>query len=177
MDLDDSRRARRRDALDDALEESWLPGRHPAIGRLFTAPTQGGKPFRTDEVVKSDEIAKAAPPKPIGVKPDARFTLNAAYVATEGGTPDADDLERATWDFDKSGDYSVHDADSGAQVGEVVEIAFNRKLGEGGFDNAPENSVCAGIIWTPEAFPSAAKGEIRPRLGGPFGRFEPAVAL
>ena len=175
MDRDDDRRAGRREGLDAALGDA-PEGRHPAFGRLFTAPTLAGLKLVPGEVSKDanepEPVAKAAA-APLTVKPDSRFTLNAVYVARDGGTPSADELEQATWQFDRGGDYSVHDADSGAQVGEVVEIAFNRSQAEGGFNTAPWNSVCAGIIWTPEAFPRAAKGQIRPRLGGPFAGFAP----
>lgn len=120
-------------------------------------------------------VEKAAT-APLAVKTGSRYTLSAVYVAaSEGGHPSAEELEQATWQFDRGGDFSVHDADSGAQVGEVVEIAFNRSRAEGGFASAPENSVCVGIIWTPEAFPRAASGEIRPRLGGAFRDIDPSV--
>lgn len=146
--------------LGEAHSRNNLPPTEPAEERQSTPPL----PFEKAAAV------------PLNVKPDARYTLSAVYVASAGGTPSADELEQATWNFDRAGDFSVHDADSGAQVGEVVEITFNRSRAEGGFDTAPWNSVCVGIIWTPNAFPRAAKGEITPRLGGSFGGIAPEPA-
>jgi hypothetical protein len=191
IECDEDLASAKRAGIDAASGSGPLPGRHPAFGRLFTAPTQGGKKLVEGMFSKgADELPpaepddaralafeKAAEPSaPLAVKPKSRYTLSVVYLASEGGTPSPEELEQATWRFGQSSDFSVHDADSGAQVGEVVEITFNKARGEGGFDNAPENSVIAGIIWTPEAFPRAAAGELWPRLGGPFAGTEPRRA-
>ena len=122
--------------------------------------------FAVIKSIGAYEVSKAEEAK--------RYTLGAMYIPdridAHGEWTDADELQRAVWDYVKSNDRRIrlqHDRDTVA--GEWVEVmAFPYELtvpiktlsGLEVSHTYPANTVFLGVIWEPWAWEKVQAGEI-----------------
>lgn len=156
----------------------------PECGRIFKSPagyarhriaTGHGVPKprvenaevagRTD--AESGYVAKAS-------KPDQRYTFSILYLASTADAhsefADADALQKAAWDYFRSGDRKLRRQHGSEVVGEIVEMvswpsahvaSLTQADGTVHKQKCPAGSVYIGSVWTPEAWPSVLDGSLR----------------
>jgi hypothetical protein len=185
MERDEEDRAAKRAGIDAASGNGPLPGRHPAFGRLFTAPTQGGKKLvegmlskgaappthvAADELGPGDAVEYALVEK----ADEQRYTFGPIYMPgaldAHREYADTDVLQGALWDFFENGDKVLHKQHTDAPVGRIVELVswpFEQRVeltnpgtGVAKTVTLPAGTTYAGTLWEPEAWPLVKSGKI-----------------
>jgi hypothetical protein len=158
------------EALDISLEWSTANGFE---GQAIDAPAK--KSLAWQKLSKNQEQATRIGAYGVTKADDAkRYTLGAMYIPdrvdAHGEWTDADELQRAVWDYVKTNDRRIrlqHDRD--VVAGEWVEVmAFPYELtvpiktlsGLEVSHTYPPNTVFLGVIWEPWAWKKVQEGEI-----------------
>jgi hypothetical protein len=158
------------EALDISLEWSTANGFE---GQAIDAPAK--KSLAWQKLSKNQEQATRIGAYGVTKADDAkRYTLGAMYIPdrvdAHGEWTDADELQRAVWDYVKTNDRRIrlqHDRD--VVAGEWVEVmAFPYELtvpiktlsGLEVSHTYPPNTVFLGVIWEPWAWKKVQAGEI-----------------
>jgi hypothetical protein len=112
---------------------------------------------------------------------EKRYTLGVLYVPgardADDEFADAEELQKACWDYVRSGYRAIRDTHTNVEIGELVELVSwpyeveaEARTGDGtGLQvQAPaENTVYAGVIWQPPAWELYKQGKLRGySLGG-----------
>jgi hypothetical protein len=159
-----------KEALDISLEWSTANGFE---GQAIDAPAKKSLAWR--KLSKNQEQATRVGAYGVTKADDAkRYTLGAMYIPdridAHGEWTDADELQRAVWDYVKTNDRRIrlqHDRD--VVAGEWVEVmAFPYELtvpiktlsGLEVSHTYPPNTVFLGVIWEPWAWKKVQEGEI-----------------
>jgi hypothetical protein len=159
-----------KEALDISLEWSTANGFE---GQAIDAPAK--KSLAWQKLSKNQEQATRIGAYGVTKADDAkRYTLGAMYIPdrvdAHGEWTDADELQRAVWDYVKTNDRRIrlqHDRD--VVAGEWVEVmAFPYELtvpiktmsGIDANHTYPANTVFLGVIWEPWAWKKVQEGEI-----------------
>jgi hypothetical protein len=159
-----------KEALDISLEWSTANGFE---GQAIDAPAK--KSLAWQKLSKNQEQATRIGAYGVTKADDAkRYTLGAMYIPdrvdAHGEWTDADELQRAVWDYVKTNDRRIrlqHDRD--VVAGEWVEVmAFPYELtvpiktlsGLEVSHTYPPNTVFLGVIWEPWAWKKVQEGEI-----------------
>jgi hypothetical protein len=159
-----------KEALDISLEWSTANGFE---GQAIDAPAK--KSLAWQKLSKNQEQATRVGAYGVTKADDAkRYTLGAMYIPdrvdAHGEWTDADELQRAVWDYVKTNDRRIrlqHDRD--VIAGEWVEVmAFPYELtvpiktmsGIDANHTYPANTVFLGVIWEPWAWKKVQEGEI-----------------
>jgi len=159
-----------KEALDISLEWSTANGFE---GQAIDAPAK--KSLAWQKLSKNQEQATRIGAYGVTKADDAkRYTLGAMYIPdrvdAHGEWTDADELQRAVWDYVKTNDRRIrlqHDRD--VVAGEWVEVmAFPYELtvpiktlsGLEVSHTYPANTVFLGVIWEPWAWKKVQEGEI-----------------
>ena len=159
-----------KEALDISLEWSTANGFE---GQAIDAPAK--KSLAWQKLSKNQEQATRVGAYGVTKADDAkRYTLGAMYIPdrvdAHGEWTDADELQRAVWDYVKTNDRRIrlqHDRD--VVAGEWVEVmAFPYELtvpiktmsGIDANHTYPANTVFLGVIWEPWAWKKVQEGEI-----------------
>jgi hypothetical protein len=120
---------------------------------------------------------------------EKQYTLGVLYVP---GARDADneftgaeELQKATWDYFRSGYRGVRDTHTKVEIGELVELISwpfpvdaEAKLGDGTVKKykLPAGSVFAGVVWNRDAWQLVKAGKLRGySLGGKAVRMKEAA--
>jgi hypothetical protein len=115
-----------------------------------------------------------------------------AVAKTDDETRDADDefadaeeLQKACWDYVRSGYRAIRDTHTNVEIGELVELVSwpyeveaEARTGDGQVFKykLPENTVYAGVIWQPPAWELYKQGKLRGySLGGKAVRLKEAA--
>jgi hypothetical protein len=159
-----------KEALDVSLEWSKANGFE---GQAIDAPAK--KSLAWKKLSKNQEQGTRIGAYGVAKADDAkRYTLGAMYIPdrvdAHGEWTDADELQRAVWDYVKTNDRRIrlqHDRD--VVAGEWVEVmAFPYELtvpiktisGIDANHTYPANTVFLGVIWEPWAWKKVQEGEI-----------------
>lgn len=118
-----------------------------------------------------------------------RYTLGVLYVPgardADNEFIDADELQKACWDYVRKGYRAIRDTHTQREIGELVEliswpyeVTVDATTGDGAVHKytLPKNSVFAGVIWGEEAWPLVKTGKLRGySLGGRAVRLKEAA--
>jgi hypothetical protein len=118
-----------------------------------------------------------------------RYTFGVMYVP---GAVDADDewveandLQKATWDYLRKGYRGIRDTHTDVEIGELVELVswpyeaeVEARTGSGEVRKMklPAGTVYAGVVWTPDAWALVKSGKLRGySMGGKAVRLKEAA--
>lgn len=119
---------------------------------------------------------------------EKRYTLGILYVPSARDADDeyaeAEELQKACWDYIRSGYRGIRDTHTNVEIGELVELVswpyeVEAEARTGGGEvfkyKLPANTVYAGVIWSPEAWELYKQGKLRGySLGGKAVRLKEA---
>lgn len=121
---------------------------------------------------------------------EERYTLGVLYVPgardSDNEFIDSDELQKAAWDYMRSGYRGVRDTHTEREIGELVELItwpfpvdVDTRTGKDGEVlkyRLPAGSVFAGVVWTDEVWPLVKSGKVRGySLGGRAIRLKEAA--
>ena len=103
-----------------------------------------------------------------------RYTFGVMYVPGavdhDGEYVEADDLQKAVWDYMRKGYRGVRDTHTNVEIGELVELVtwpypveVEARTGDGALHKMklPENTVFAGVVWNEDAWQHVKSGRLR----------------
>lgn len=172
----------------DKQGEGWSPGEagYPSPGRVAWAAWGGdaGRTWANSVLTREDAMQKAVT---LDVMEEQRFTLAPWYIPNKYDAhdewTDPDELQKALWDYVKSGDRAIrlqHNVD--VVAGEWVEamampfpVSVPMRKSDGRVENVeyPAGTVFLGVKWDDWAWDMVKKGEITGySIGGSAERLE-----
>jgi hypothetical protein len=176
----------------DKQGEGWSPGDkgYPSPGRVAWAAWGGdaGRAWANSIISRQDSMQKSVT---LDVMEEQKFTLAPWYIPNKYDAhdewTDPDELQKALWDYVKSGDRAIrlqHNVD--VVAGEWVEamtmpfpVNVPMRKSDGRVDNVeyPAGTVFLGVKWDDWAWEMVKKGEITGySIGGSAERLEVGLA-
>lgn len=176
----------------DKQGKGWSPSEdgYPSAGRVAWAAWGGdaGRTWANSIISRQDSMQKAVT---LDIMEEQRFTLAPWYIPNKYDAhdewTDPDELQKALWDYVKSGDRAIrlqHNVD--VVAGEWVEamtmpfpVSVPMRKSDGRIDNVeyPAGTVFLGVKWDDWAWDMVKKGEITGySIGGSAERLEVGLA-
>lgn len=120
---------------------------------------------------------------------EKRYTLGVMYVPgardSDNEYAEADELQRACWDFVKSGNKRIRDTHTKTEIGDLVELVswplpveVDLKHADGTVTKRklPANTIFAGVVYDEKVWPLVKSGKLRGySMGGKAVRLKNAV--
>lgn len=121
---------------------------------------------------------------------EKRYTLGVMYIPgaldSDDEYAEADELQRACWDFVKSGSKRIRDTHTATEIGDLVEliswpfpveVELHKADGSSKKAKLPANTVFAGVVWDKNVWPLVKSGKLRGySMGGKAVRLRNATA-